>query len=273
LWVGASYLLGQFIQYIADQSFDFNVGFMWAALFLASSIVCTIAIQQMTSQSFLVGMQAKSALAYLIYKKSLVLERLRGGAGDIVNLISNDCQRVAEAFNNFHYLWSAAVEVTVILILSGFQVGDKPIAVLPAVGIIVGFVIPLQIYLGILRSRTGYENTNTTSRRVHIMSEILTAIKLIKFYAWEMPFQERIETIRTHEMSLLLTGLRINAVNFAVVFAAPVLSALLVLLMVKSLGGKLTGVNGFVIVALYNTFRYPLLMLPLAVNSASGKIH
>ena len=31
-----------------------------------------------------------------IYKKSLVLARLKGGAGDIVNLVSNDCQKVCE---------------------------------------------------------------------------------------------------------------------------------------------------------------------------------
>jgi ABC-type multidrug transport system fused ATPase/permease subunit len=276
LWIGVSYMLRSFITYIKNRrssgfTMDPNLseGYFWSGMFLLSSVICTVAIQQLVSQSFLVGMQAKSALAYLIYKKSLVLERLKGGAGDVVNLISNDCQRVAEAFNNFHYLWTAAVEITVILVLSGVEV---QYSCLPAVGIIVFFVTPLQIYLGILRSRSGYENTNTTSKRVHVMSEILTAIKLIKFYAWEAPFQERIDDIRAHEMKLLLTTLRINAINFAVVFSAPVISALLVLMVQKSLGKPLDGVNGFVIVALYNTFRYPLLMLPLAVNSASDSV-
>ena len=47
-----------------------------------------------------------------IYKKSLVLARIKGGAGDIVNLVSNDCQKVADACTNLQYLWSAVLEVS-----------------------------------------------------------------------------------------------------------------------------------------------------------------
>ncbi len=47
-----------------------------------------------------------------IFKKSLVLSRLKGGAGDIVNLVSNDCQKIADACTNVQYLWSAMLELT-----------------------------------------------------------------------------------------------------------------------------------------------------------------
>ena len=46
-----------------------------------------------------------------IYKKSLVLARIKGGAGDVVNLVSNDCQKVGDACTNLQYLWSAVCEV------------------------------------------------------------------------------------------------------------------------------------------------------------------
>lgn len=46
-----------------------------------------------------------------IFKKSLVLSRLKGGAGDIINLASNDCQKISEACTNLQYLWSAAIEI------------------------------------------------------------------------------------------------------------------------------------------------------------------
>lgn len=65
----------------------------------------------------------------------------------------------------------------------------------PALGVIL-ILIPMQLYLGYKKSKTGFENTMTTSKRVHIMSEVLTAIKLIKFYAWELPFYERVAEIR-----------------------------------------------------------------------------
>jgi hypothetical protein len=47
----------------------------------------------------------------LIFKKSLVLARIKGGAGDVVNLASNDCQKVADACTNLQYSWSAILEV------------------------------------------------------------------------------------------------------------------------------------------------------------------
>jgi hypothetical protein len=47
----------------------------------------------------------------LIYEKSLVLARVKGGSGKIVNQISNDCQKIAEACANAQFLWSGALEV------------------------------------------------------------------------------------------------------------------------------------------------------------------
>lgn len=202
-----------------------------------------------------------------IFKKSLVLARVKGGAGDVVNLASNDCQKIADAFTNLHYLWSAVIEITAIMVISFVEL---KYSAAPALGIIL-VLIPLQIYLGYLKSKIGFENTMTTSRRVHIMSEILSAIKLIKFYAWEQPFHERISEIRKKELSLLRKNLIVNAINFCVVFSVPVLCALLALLTYWKTGNIINPVIGFTVVSVFNTLRYPLLMAPLAVNSASGK--
>ena len=139
----------------------------------------------------------------------------------------------------------------------------------PALGIIV-LLIPLQIYLGRLKSKVGFENTMTTSKRVHIMSEILTAIKLIKFYAWEQPFYERICDIRKRELELLRNNLIANSINFMVVFCVPVLCTLFSLLTFWKTGNIINPIIGFTVVSVFNTLRYPLLMAPLAINSFSN---
>lgn len=130
--------------------------------------------------------------------------------------------------------------------------------------------MPVQIYLGYFKSKIGFENTMTTSKRVHIMSEILTAIKLIKFYAWEMPFYDRICEIRKKELSLLKKNLLANSVNFMLVFCIPVLCVLSALLTYWLINEEaVDAVLGFTIVSVFNTLRYPLLMAPLAINSFS----
>jgi ABC-type multidrug transport system fused ATPase/permease subunit len=271
LWTGAYWLLKVTVQWVRDGSKvgatpSQFIGHMYALGFFLSSFVASIAIHQMLSQSGRLGLRVKSALMVQIFKKSLVLARIKGGAGDIVNLVSNDCSKIADAFTNVQYLWSAIVEVTLIMVISFVELGYSAC---PALGVIL-LLIPLQLYLGWFKSKTGFENTMTTSKRVHIMSEILTAIKLIKFYAWEQPFYDRICEIRKRELSLLRKNLFANAINYMVVFCVPVAVALLSLMTYWKTGNIIDSVIGFTTVSVFNTLRYPLLMAPLAVNSTSG---
>lgn len=119
----------------------------------------------------------KASISVLIYRKALVLARIRGGAGEIINIISTDVARIVEAVTNFHFLWSALIETTLILALAFPTLGWA--GALTAVCLVLA-VLPLQTYLGRLTSRIQVEQTEVTTERVHLMSEILTAIKLIK---------------------------------------------------------------------------------------------
>jgi ABC-type multidrug transport system fused ATPase/permease subunit len=272
LWFGAYWLLKQTVSFVRRKSADtvklneILTGQMYALGFLISSIIASIAIHQLLSQSGRLGLRVKSALMVQIFKKALVLARLKGGAGDIVNLVSNDCQKIADACTNLQYLWSALLEVTAIMTIAFVELSYSAVPAL----VIILILFPVQIYLGRLKSKTGFEYTMLTSRRVHIMSEILTAIKLIKFYAWELPFFDRVVEIRKREMELLKKNLIANSFNFMLVFCIPVLVALFALLVYWKTGHDINPVIGFTTVSVFNTLRYPLLMAPLAINSASG---
>lgn len=156
-----------------------------------------------------------------------------------MNLVSNDCQKLADACTNLHYLWSSVVEVTAVLCIAFAELGY---AASPALSIIV-IMLPVQIWMGIYKSRTGYENTQITSRRVHIMTEILTAIKLIKFYAWEQPFYDRIVEIRKRELTLIKRNLILNSVNFTIVIGFPAFISLAVLIIYWKSGNTITPGN------------------------------
>ncbi|CAF0866320.1 unnamed protein product, partial [Brachionus calyciflorus] len=265
LWFGAYWLLKQTVSFVRNQSTDRVAGHMYALGFLLSSVVASIAIHQLLSQSGRLGLRVKSALMVQIFKKCLVLSRIKGGAGDIVNLVSNDCQKIADACTNLQYLWSAVIEIIAILAIA---LAELTYSAVPAVVIIL-LLLPIQIYLGRLKSKVGLENTMTTSKRVHIMSEILTAIKLIKFYAWEMPFYDRVVDIRKKELNLMKKTFIANSVNFMLVFCIPVLVSLFALLTYWLTGNEINPVIGFTIISVFNTLRYPLLMAPQAINSAS----
>jgi len=58
------------------------------------------------------------------------------------------------------------------------------------------------------------------------MSEILTAIKLIKFYAWESYFSDKVISVREKELSQLLHVLVVKVWTYCIIFDAPVLMML-----------------------------------------------
>jgi len=94
-----------------------------------------------------------------------------------VNIISTDVTRINDLVVNFHFLWAGFLEVTLIVTLAFIEIGISAIPCL----LFVLVLTPLQLYLGKLTSDINKTQTQLTTERVHVMSEILTAIKLIKF--------------------------------------------------------------------------------------------
>ncbi|KAG0082431.1 Multidrug resistance-associated protein 1 [Podila epicladia] len=259
-WAGAYYFLRVSIEFL-EQHLPTKTGHLYAMGLLLTSLGSSIAIHQLYGQ-------CNALVSVLIYRKALVLARIRGGAGEIINIISTDVARIVEAVINFHFLWSALVETVLILALAFPTVGWK--SALTAVCLVL-LVLPLQIYLGGLTSKIQIEQTKITTERVHLMSEILTAIKLIKFYAWEGPFHQQVHEVRARELHLFKRNLQVKAINMAVVFALPVLVSVCSLAVYNSqLIGELDSSVVFTALSIFNTLRYPFLMLPIAVKSTSG---
>ncbi|KAJ1566018.1 hypothetical protein HK096_004419, partial [Nowakowskiella sp. JEL0078] len=206
----------------------------------------------------------------------LKLSYIKGGVGDIVNLISNECNRIAEACVNWHFMWSAAFECIIIVTLVAFEIG---LAAVPAIILCIFIILPLQYFLAYQASVISYRTTERITKRVHMMSEILTAIKLIKFYAWEPFYKARLTEARKVEIQQLRKSLLLKIATFMVVFIAPVIATLTCILTFYYLPEKYTSHRAFkapnaseifTLLSLFNTLRYPLVLLPQAVRSISG---
>ncbi|KAJ3408448.1 hypothetical protein HDV05_004980 [Chytridiales sp. JEL 0842] len=267
-WAGAWYLLKMMLQFLQNRESDLVKGHMLAFALLLVSVFSSIAIHQQYGECNRVGIKVKGAIHGLVYRKSLKVSTLKGGAGEVINILSTDVTRINDCVVNFHFLWAAFMEVLLILAISIYEIR---LAALPALGFI-AILLPVQFYLGKLTNDLNRKQTATTTERVHVMSEILTAIKLIKFYAWEAPFTEKILEIRKREMKLIYDGLIVKTINFSVVFAIPVLVALTCLSTYVAMGNTLTASVSFTVLSVFNTLRYPFFMLPVAVKSYAGAL-
>ncbi|KAG0003754.1 hypothetical protein BGZ79_000079 [Entomortierella chlamydospora] len=265
-WTGAYYFLRQMFEFLEGDTSS-NAGHMYAMGLLLTSLGSSIAIHQLYSQCNALGIQVKASISVLIYRKTLVLARIRDGA-EVINIVSADVARIVEAVTNFHFLWSSVVEIIIILVLAFPTLGWA--AALSAIGLVVA-VLPIQAYLGRIASDILIKQTVASTERVHLTSEILTAIKLIKFSAWEAPFQDRVNQTRARELHLLKRYLQVKGLNMTVVFVLPaIITAVSLVVYNARRNGPLESSVVFTALSIFNTLQQPIFMLPIAVKSTSG---
>ncbi|CAJ0761611.1 2596_t:CDS:10, partial [Entrophospora sp. SA101] len=210
LFIGSYYLLNELIKYIEQEKDGSGQGtaHVYAVGMFLCALFSSIFVHQLIAESTRIGVQVRAALMVLIYRKALKLSTVRGRIGDIVNLVSNDCNRIAEACVNLHFIWSSALEIT--------------------------------------------------------------AIKLIKFYAWELYFRDRVSRVRRQEWDHILNGIVVKVWTYCVLFGAPILAmlgCLCVRLLINDDDTELDAHTLFTVLALFYTVRYPLFMLPIAVKT------
>jgi ABC-type multidrug transport system fused ATPase/permease subunit len=265
-WIGNFYALSLLLAYKENQGSDNLNGHLGAAMLGVFSMAGSLCFHQLTISSSRIGIQCRAALMVLVYRKSLKLSFIKGGVGEIVNLISVECNRMAEAVVDFHYLWSAALQCLVLLIFAFKVIG---ISSLVPVGLVIFIVFPLQFYLSYKASLTSVELTELITKRVHLMSEVLTAIKLIKFFAWEDYYRKKLSRMREIEMNRMKKELQLKIASFMVTFATPAVSVCLGIFLYQN-ATKLTPGIVFGLLFLFNTLRYPLYVLPNAERNISG---
>eukprot|EP00833_Pecoramyces_ruminatium_P000476 jgi/Orpsp1_1/1174508/evm.model.c7180000050362.1 len=267
-WTGFYWLVKQAIHYVdlhKQGNTENSVGFMIAGAFLLSFIFSTVCHYQLHFQCTKIGIRVRSGLMVLIYRKLLTLSSVTNGMGSIVNLISNDCNRIAEVCVNLHYCWSSLVEAVIVCILAYIEIEKSAY---PAIGLILIIFIPLQVYFAIRTSSISFKSTKNIRDRVHLMSEILTVIKLIKFYAWERYFEDKVNEIRVKEVRKIKDIIFSRCKSLIVVFVAPMISTLFSLVIYYAIKGEtMCPTVTFTILSIFNSLRYPLSMLPTAIRS------
>ncbi|KAK7024232.1 hypothetical protein VNI00_016449 [Paramarasmius palmivorus] len=92
-------------------------------------------------------------------------------------------------------------------------------------------------------------------------------MRLIKLFAWELPFLDRVEKFRTQEMKFLRSRLMLRSVNNALGFALPTLAAVLSFIVYAITGHELEPSIIFSSLSLFNLLRTPLTFLPVALSS------
>jgi len=98
--------------------------------------------------------------------------------------------------------------------------------------------------------------------RVKLFHELLSGIRVVKFYAWENHFERRIEELRARELKALKARKYLDALCVYFWATTPVLVAILTFVTFVMMGGTLTSAKVFTCMALFNMLISPLNAFP-----------
>ncbi|EAU31453.1 hypothetical protein ATEG_08280 [Aspergillus terreus NIH2624] len=229
-------------------------------------------------RSMVVGGQTRSVLISAIFEKSLRLSmRERAGAtgkshsgsksegwtnGRIMNLMSNDTQRILQASNVVHLVWTSPLAILLAVIL---VIINLTYSALPGVGFLIIGLFSLSRVVKFLASRRDTINA-VADQRVSLTQEILQGVRFVKCFAWERAFQDRLNEIRAQEIRsvqvLLITRSAIGAVSMAL----PIFATLFAFITFALSNHALDAATIFSSLALFNSLRTPLNWLPVAIG-------
>uniref|UniRef100_A0A8C7QHP7 ATP-binding cassette, sub-family C (CFTR/MRP), member 3 n=1 Tax=Oncorhynchus mykiss TaxID=8022 RepID=A0A8C7QHP7_ONCMY len=243
-------------------------GYALAFLMFFTAFLQTLILHQHFQYCFVTGMRLRTAIIGAIYRKSLIITnaaKRTSTVGEIVNLMSVDAQRFMDLTTFLNMLWSAPLQIILALYFLWQNLGPS---VLAGVAVMI-LLIPLNAAIAVRTRAYQVEQMQYKDARIKLMNEILNGIKVLKLYAWENSFKEKVLEIRQKELNVLRKTAYLGALSTMAWTSAPFLVALMTFAVYVTVDKNniLDAEKAFVSLSLFNILRFPLNMLPQVISS------
>ncbi|TKC44948.1 hypothetical protein EI555_016270 [Monodon monoceros] len=261
-------ILKLLISFVNDRKAPDWQGYFYTALLFVSACLQTLVLHQYFHICFVSGMRIKTAVIGAVYRKALVITnsaRKSSTVGEIVNLMSVDAQRFMDLATYINMIWSAPLQVILALYLLWLNLGPS---VLAGVAVMI-FMVPLNAVMAMKTKTYQVAHMKSKDNRIKLMNEILNGIKVLKLYAWELAFKDKVLAIRQEELKVLKKSAYLAAVGTFTWVCTPFLVALCTFAVYVTIDKNniLDAQKAFVSLALFNILRFPLNILPMVISS------
>ncbi|XP_057563502.1 ATP-binding cassette sub-family C member 4-like [Hippopotamus amphibius kiboko] len=219
-----------------------------------------------------VGMRLRVAMCHMIYHKALRLSSLamrRTTTGQIVNLLSNDVNKIDQVTMFLHFLWVGPLQAIAVTALLWMEIGISCLA-----GMMVLIILLLlqscirKLFLSLRRKTTTF-----TVSRIRTMSEVITGIRTIKMYCWEKLFADLITRLRRREISKILRSSYLRGIDLALFFVVSKVMVFVTFIISVALDNLITASQVFMVVALFEALWFTAtLYFPMAIEKVSEAV-
>ena len=149
--------------------------------------------------------------------------RKESTAGEIVNLMSVDVQRFVDLLPYLNMIWSSPFQIGLCCYFMYQELGPSIF-----VGVaLLALSIPLNGIIAGISRKYQMAQMKAKDKRVKMMNEILSGVKVLKLYGWEPSFIKQVLDIRNEEMKALRKAAWLNAIMSFFWTSVPFLVALL----------------------------------------------
>lgn len=242
-------------------------GVSYAVLLFICAAIRSLIVSQSTHRLSSAGLRIRTALINAIYRKSLIVSnaaRKESTVGEIVNLMAVDAEMFTQMTIYINMIWTAPLQIAVALYFLWGVLGPS---VMAGFGSMI-LMIPINGWMANMSRKFQVKQMLEKDGRVKLMNEILSGIKVLKLYAWELSFEDKILGIRDKEIQTLKGQAHLTAGTFFFWTSIPFLVSLVsfatfVLVNEKNI---LDANTAFVSLSLFNILRTPLMLLPMMIT-------
>ncbi|KZT57684.1 hypothetical protein CALCODRAFT_273206 [Calocera cornea HHB12733] len=184
--------------------------------------------------------------------------KAQADVGKIVQLMSGDVEKISMMAVFLYNIYTSPFEIAIALVFLYQLLGWAAFA---GVGVLV-ISAPLNTFMSKLMIRYSTGVSAARDKRMSVITELIQAIKFIKFFAWESQWIDRAMKARQEELNWLVKSFT-NMIMFRALFAnVPALVSVLSFLVYVAQGKELTISTAFTALALFDMLRMPLNLLP-----------
>ncbi|KAK1760836.1 P-loop containing nucleoside triphosphate hydrolase protein [Echria macrotheca] len=187
------------------------------------------------------------------------------GNGRVTNLMSVDTYRIDQASGLFHIIWTAPLSILITLALLLVNLTYSALAGFAL--LVIGIPVLTQAIKKLFIRRKAINKI--TDQRVSLTQEILQSVRFVKFFGWEPAFLDRIGQFRDREIKAIQILLSIRNAIMSVSLALPIFASMLAFITYSLTHPSLPPAQVFSSLALFNSLRMPLNLLPLVIGQVT----
>ena len=259
--------LRHLIDYMANDEPDWR-GYFYMAGLVGTDTVVSILGSQYSLLILIISQKIKSSLTCAIYNKYFKLtSRARGerSIGQSVNLIQIDTQNIQDVLTYLNLFWATPMAI----ILSFYSLwGLLGPSCMAGLGVLL-LLVPINAFLKNKMKDYNRATMKLKDSRIKTMNEILDGMKVMKFYAWERSFQEKVTETRLQEVENLKKFMMFNAMQKFVFVATPFAVAVstFATYVLSDSKNELQAATAFVALSYFNIMKNQLKKVPGLMNA------